>query len=146
MSSNRSSQQNSIIRALKLLEILKSGTDSKHKLTQEQLLSLMKKMDGSCTLKTMRTDLRNLMNAINPILDDTRAEYKDHHEDYLDSYKYTLQYLLALVIQYHGLIYQKLKLNLRLKIQPYKLPRSHFNNSLLNSLLQARSTSHTISI
>ena len=82
MSSNRSSQQNSIIRALKLLDILKSGTDRKHKLTQEQLLLLMKKMDGSCTLKTMRTDLRNLMNAINPILDDTGEEYKDHPEDY----------------------------------------------------------------
>ena len=79
---NRTTQQNSIIRALKLLEILKSGTDSKHKLTQEQLLTMMKKMDGSCTLKTMRTDLRNLMNAINPILDETGEEYKDHPEDY----------------------------------------------------------------
>ena len=68
MASNRSSQQNSIIRALKLLEILKSGTDRKHKFTQEQLLAMMKKMDGSCTLKTMRTDLRNLMSAINPIM------------------------------------------------------------------------------
>ena len=46
MSDNRASQQNSIIRALKLLEILKSGTDRKHKLTQEQLLAMMKKMDG----------------------------------------------------------------------------------------------------
>lgn len=79
---NRTSQQNSIIRALKLLEILKSGTDRKHKLTQEQLLTMMKKMDGSCTLKTMRTDLRNLMNAINPILDDTGEEYNDHPQDY----------------------------------------------------------------
>lgn len=82
MSSNRSSQQNSIIRALKLLDVLKSGTDRKNKLTQEQLLSLMKKMDGSCSLKTMRTDLRNLMDAINPILDDAGEEYKDHPEDY----------------------------------------------------------------
>ena len=82
MNDNRASQQNSIIRALKLLEILKSGTDRKHKLTQEQLLAMMKKMDGSCTLKTMRTDLRNLMSAINPILDDTGEEYKDHPGDY----------------------------------------------------------------
>ena len=82
MESNKSPQQNSIIRALKLLDILKSGTDRKHKLTQEQLLTIMKKMDGSCTLKTMRTDLRNLMNAINPILDDTGEEYKNHPEDY----------------------------------------------------------------
>ena len=82
MNDNRASQQNSIIRALKLLEILKSGTDRKHKLTQEQLLAMMKKMDGSCTLKTMRTDLRNLMSAINPILDDTGEEYKDHPQDY----------------------------------------------------------------
>ena len=34
MSDNRALQQNSIIRALKLLEILKSGTDRKHKLTE----------------------------------------------------------------------------------------------------------------
>ena len=82
MNDNRSSQQNSIIRALKLLEILKSGTDRKHKLTQEQLLSMMKKMDGSCTLKTMRTDLRNLMSVINPITDESGEEYKDHPQDY----------------------------------------------------------------
>jgi len=82
MNDNRSSQQNSIIRALKLLEVLKSGTDRKHKLTQEQLLSMMKKMDGHCTLKTMRTDLRNLMSAINPIVDETGDEYKDHPQDY----------------------------------------------------------------
>lgn len=79
---NRASQQNSIIRALRLLEILKSETDRKHKLTQEQLLIRMKEMDGSCTLKTMRTDLRNLMSAINPILDDTGEEYNDHPQDY----------------------------------------------------------------
>ena len=82
MSQSRTPQQNSIVRALTLLEILKSGTDRKNKLTQEQLLKLMKKKDGSCTLKTMRTDLRNLMAVVNPILDDTGEEYKDHPEDY----------------------------------------------------------------
>ena len=82
MSQSRTPQQNSIVRALTLLEILKSGTDRKHKLTQEQLLAMMKKMDGSCTLKTMRTDLRNLMSAINPIIDEAGEEYKDHPQDY----------------------------------------------------------------
>lgn len=78
--SKRKPQLNSIIRALKLLEIIKTGTDKKHKLTQEELLKLMKKMDGSCTLKTIRTDLRNLMEAINPIIDP--EEYASHPEEY----------------------------------------------------------------
>lgn len=82
MNNNRSAQQNSTIRALKLLDVLKSGTDRKHKLTQEQLLTIMKKMDGSCTLKTMRADLRNLMSAINPIIDEAGEEYKSHPQDY----------------------------------------------------------------
>ena len=82
MSQSRTPQQNSIVRALTLLEILKSGTDRKNKLTQEQLLKLMKKKDGSCTLKTMRTDLRNLMAVVNPILDDSGEEYKEHPEYY----------------------------------------------------------------
>ena len=34
-------QMNSVIRALKLLEILKNYTDSNHKLTQSEVLNLM---------------------------------------------------------------------------------------------------------
>lgn len=79
---SRSPQLNSIIRALKLLEILKLGTDRDNKLTQEQLLKAMKKMDGSCTLKTMRTDLRNLMAAINPVMDEDGDEYREHPEKF----------------------------------------------------------------
>ena len=54
------SQTNSIIRAFTLLEILKKGSDAKHKLSQKQLLELIKEKDGSCTEKTLRTDLHNL--------------------------------------------------------------------------------------
>ena len=59
-------QMNSIIRAWKLLEILKAHTDADHKLTQTELLGLMKQKEGSCTEKPLRTDLRNLMAVLNP--------------------------------------------------------------------------------
>ena len=62
-------QMNSVIRALKLLEILKNYTDSNHKLTQSEVLNLMKELDGCCTEKTLRTDLRNLIAALNPIVE-----------------------------------------------------------------------------
>ncbi len=71
-------QMNSVIRALKLLEILKNYTDSNHKLTQSEVLNLMKELDGCCTEKTLRTDLRNLIAALNPIVE----EYKTHREDF----------------------------------------------------------------
>ncbi len=59
-------QTNSIIRALTLLDLLKKETDDKHSLSQKQLLDLMQKKDGSCTEKTLRTDLRCLMELLNP--------------------------------------------------------------------------------
>lgn len=59
-------QTNSIIRAFTLLDILKKETDDKHRLSQKQLLDLMREKDGSCTEKTLRTDLRCLMEILNP--------------------------------------------------------------------------------
>ena len=71
-------QTNSIIRAFTLLEILKKESDETHKLSQKQLLALMKKKDGSCTEKTLRTDLRNLMGILNP----PSSEYEAQKEDF----------------------------------------------------------------
>lgn len=71
-------QMNSVIRSLKLLEILKEYTDSEHKLTQNEVLEWMKKMDGHCTEKTLRADLRNLMAALNPVAED----YIEHKEQF----------------------------------------------------------------
>lgn len=66
-------QMNSIIRALKVLEVLRENTDFEHKLTSEQLLRKVREADASCTEKTLRSDLKNLMNALNPV----RDEYED---------------------------------------------------------------------
>lgn len=71
-------QTNSIIRALTLLEILKCGSDENHKLSQRELLELMKKKDGSCTEKTLRTDLHNLMEILNPPI----TEYEERKEEF----------------------------------------------------------------
>ena len=71
-------QTNSIIRAFTLLEILKKESDETHKLSQKQLLALMKKKDGRCTEKTLRTDLRNLMGILNP----PSSEYEARKEDF----------------------------------------------------------------
>ncbi len=71
-------QMNSVIRALKLLEILKIYTDSKHKLTQSEVLDLMKALDGYCTEKTLRADLRNLIAAFNPLIE----EYGTQKEEF----------------------------------------------------------------
>lgn len=71
-------QMNSVIRAWRLLEILKNNTDSHHKLTQNELLGLMKQMDGQCTEKTLRTDIKNLIAVLNPVTD----EYTERKEEF----------------------------------------------------------------
>ncbi len=73
-----SAQVRSVIRALKLLEILKLNTDSQHKLMQRELLELMKKEDGQCTEKTLSRDIRNLMAVLNPVID----EYEERQEEF----------------------------------------------------------------
>lgn len=59
-------QTNSIIRAFTLLDILRRRSDDTHRLSQRQLLALMQEKDGSCTEKTLRADLRHLMEILNP--------------------------------------------------------------------------------
>ena len=71
-------QTNSIIRAFTLLEILKKGSDAKHKLSQKQLLELMKEKDGSCTEKTLCTDFHNLTEIVNPPI----SEYDVLRDDF----------------------------------------------------------------
>ena len=67
-------QTNSIIRAFTLLDVLKKETDEEHRLSQRQLLELMQKKDGSCTEKTLRTDLRCLMESLNPPVTEYAAQ------------------------------------------------------------------------
>lgn len=71
-------QTNSIIRALTLLDILRRNSDVNHKLSQRELLALMKKKDGTCTEKTLRTDLQNLMEILNPPI----TEYETKKEEF----------------------------------------------------------------
>lgn len=69
-------QVRSVIRALKLLEVLKTNTDSRHKLMQREVLELMKREEGQCTEKTLSRDIKNLMAVLNPVIDEYR-EKKD---------------------------------------------------------------------
>lgn len=71
-------QTNSIIRALTLLDILKRGSDENHKMSQQELLTLMKRKDGKCTEKTLRTDLINLMGILNPPV----SEYGEKKDEF----------------------------------------------------------------
>lgn len=74
----RSAQMNSIIRAFTLMDILKKRTDENHKLSQADLLELMKEKDGSCTEKTLRSDLHKLMEIFNAPIE----EYEDRKEEF----------------------------------------------------------------
>lgn len=73
-----STQVRSVIRALKLLEVLKVNTDSRHKLTQREVLELMEKEEGQCTEKTLSRDIRNLMAVLNPVID----EYGEREDEF----------------------------------------------------------------
>lgn len=71
-------QMNGVIRALKLLEVLRDYTDREHKLTQQEVLKRMQEIDGCCTEKTLRADLRNLMAVLNPVVE----EYEQRKEEF----------------------------------------------------------------
>lgn len=67
-------QMNSVVRAMKLIQILQSGSDLSHPLSQKEILDCMKKVDARCTEKTVKTDLRNLMKALNPLFEEYTGE------------------------------------------------------------------------
>lgn len=83
-------QMNSIIRAFTVLDVLKQYTDSNHKLSQAELLEAVKEEGGTCTEKTLRSDLNNLMAVLNP----SEEEYADRPEEFrilydgIGTYKY----------------------------------------------------------
>lgn len=66
----KNAQMNSVIRAIRLLEILQNASDNEHTLSQKEILEAMVKVDARCTEKTIRTDLHNLMKALNSDRDD----------------------------------------------------------------------------
>ena len=74
-------QMNSVVRALTLLDVLKENTDREHKLSQDEILKIMKKKCTACTEKTLRTDLHNLMKILNPLSEEFDAEDFDEFKD-----------------------------------------------------------------
>lgn len=61
-----SPQTNSVIRTLRLLEVLRESTDENHPLTQAEILRLLKEKDDTCTEKTLNEGLNRLMEYLNP--------------------------------------------------------------------------------
>lgn len=60
-------QTNTIIRAFKIIKILREQTDKENPITQNQILDKLKDMDDTCDLKTLSKTLRVLTEFFNPI-------------------------------------------------------------------------------
>lgn len=73
-----SQQTNSVIRTLRLLEVLRESTDENHPLTQAEILKLLKEKDDTCTEKTLNEGLNRLMEYLNPpyFTEENKGEFR----------------------------------------------------------------------
>lgn len=75
----RKPQTDAVVRAFRVLEILKEETDQENSLTQDKILSkLIEEKDQSCTEKTLTKTLRKLRMALNPAVYDefSKGDFK----------------------------------------------------------------------
>lgn len=61
-------------RMFKVLEVLKKHSDSNNRMTQEQILAALKKINFGCNIKTLRQTLVDLIMMMNPaVIDDNTS-------------------------------------------------------------------------
>lgn len=82
-------QSDTVILALRTLEVLKDETDRERSLTQSQILEFLKDKGVKCTAKTLSSTLKKLTWALNPPV--YTEEDKDHFKIIYDGYDQELE-------------------------------------------------------